>query len=118
MRSTTWPSTLETFGDQRGDPNPLEALVGLLRQSKPYGVHFLVTAATVNTLSNRLLNLFTERYTLRLSSVDDYPSIVGSRVAEIDEIAGRGYTASSATSSRSRSLCWARSSAAKPTRSA
>src|SRR5581483_7774879 len=83
---------LETFGELQAGPNNLvDALVALIRQSKPYGVHFLITAASLNVITSRMFSLFTERLTLRLSNQEDYASIVGSRVGEMDEIAGRGY---------------------------
>ncbi len=54
-------------------------------------MHFLITAASLNVITSRMFSLFTERLTLRLSNQEDYASIVGSRVGEMDEIAGRGY---------------------------
>ncbi|HFQ93694.1 MAG TPA: hypothetical protein ENK32_06775, partial [Anaerolineae bacterium] len=85
---------IETFGNETGrddDDNLLEALVLLMRQAKAYGLHFVITASRLNVLSSKLYSLFTERLTLRLSDSGDYRSIVGGSVAEIDEIAGRGY---------------------------
>lgn len=86
---------VETFGgdDQSNDPNNLmDVLVALMRQSKAFGVHFVITASRLNVLSGKLYSLFTERFTLRLAEVDDYPSIVGARVGEVEEIPGRGIT--------------------------
>ena len=86
---------IETFGgdDTANDQNNLmDVLVTLMRQSKAFGVHFVITASRLNVLSGKLYSLFTERLTLRLAEVDDYPGIVGGRVGEVEEIAGRGFT--------------------------
>lgn len=85
---------IETFGggQQTDEHNLLGALVGLVRQGKAYGLHFVITANRLNVLSNRLYSLFTERFTLRLSDASDYSGIVGSHVPDIEELAGRGYT--------------------------
>ncbi|MGC8781948.1 MAG: FtsK/SpoIIIE domain-containing protein, partial [Anaerolineae bacterium] len=86
---------IETFGgdDKAHDQNNLlDALVTLMGQSKAFGVHFVVTASRPNALSGKLYSLFTERYALRLTEADDYASVVGGRVAEVEEIPGRGVT--------------------------
>ncbi len=85
---------IETFGGGSGkddEDSLLEALVLLVRQAKPYGLHFVISATRLNVLSSKLYSLFTERLTLRLAGDADYRAIVGGRVAEIDEIPGRGY---------------------------
>lgn len=86
---------IETFGgdDTANDQNNLmDALVALIRQAKAFGVHFIITANRLNVLSGKLYSLFTERFTLRIAEADDYASIVGARIGEIEEIPGRGYT--------------------------
>ncbi len=86
---------IETFGgDDTGNDanNLLTVLVTLMRQSKAFGVHFVITASRLNVLSGKLYSLFTERFTLRLAEADDYPGVVGSRVGEVEEIQGRGVT--------------------------
>ncbi|MFZ4657928.1 MAG: FtsK/SpoIIIE domain-containing protein [Caldilineaceae bacterium] len=87
---------IETFGGHEEDEtNPFEVMIALMRQAKPFGLHFMVTANRLNELSNKLLSLFTERLTLRLADSDDYRAIVGAvgggGALEIDEIPGRGY---------------------------
>ncbi len=87
---------IETFGGHEEDEtNPFEMLIALMRQAKPFGVHFVVTATRLNVLSNKLLSLFTERLTLRLADIEEYRAIVGAigggSIGEIDEIPGRGY---------------------------
>ena len=83
----------ETFGGGDAD-NPdsvLNLFIGLARQSKPYGVHMVISATQIGGLSTQILSLFSERFTLRLVDANDYRAIVGGNVAEIGDIAGRGY---------------------------
>lgn len=87
---------IETFGGHEEDEtNPFEVMIALMRQAKPFGIHFVVTATRLNVLSNKLLSLFTERLTLRLADIEEYRAIVGAvgggTVTAIDEIPGRGY---------------------------
>ncbi|MBX3010470.1 MAG: AAA family ATPase [Caldilineaceae bacterium] len=83
---------IETFGGHEEDEtNPFALMIALIRQAKPFGVHFVVTATRLTVLSAKLLSLFTERLTLRLADTDEYRAIVGGNVGEIDEIPGRGY---------------------------
>jgi S-DNA-T family DNA segregation ATPase FtsK/SpoIIIE len=85
---------LETFGDvskQDSEDNLLETFILLVRQAKAYGLHFVISVNRLNELSSKLYSLFTERLTLRLSDSGDYRAIVGGAIAEIDEIAGRGF---------------------------
>jgi DNA segregation ATPase FtsK/SpoIIIE-like protein len=83
---------LDTFGGHEEDEtNPLEMLIALIRQAKPYGLHFIVTVTRLNVLSNKLLSLFSERLTLRLTDADEYRAIVGGQVGELNEVPGRGY---------------------------
>ena len=86
---------IETFQSaaQQDDPSNLfNVLVGLLRQGKAYGLHFIATANRVNALTGKLYSLFSERYAVRLSDASDYGAVVGAQVPELDEIGGRGYT--------------------------
>ncbi|MCP4417168.1 MAG: hypothetical protein GY805_11125, partial [Chloroflexi bacterium] len=85
---------IETFGNTTGkddEDSILDVLVSLVRQAKAYGMHFVISATRLNVLTSKLYSLFTERLTLRLSGDGDYRAIVGGRVAEVDEIQGRGY---------------------------
>ncbi|MCB0109649.1 MAG: AAA family ATPase, partial [Caldilineaceae bacterium] len=86
---------LETFksdtAEEGDETNVLEAFVALARQSRPYGIHFIITATRFNVLNSKLYSLFTERLTLRLADADDYSSIVGMNIGDIDEIPGRGF---------------------------
>ncbi|MDJ0754301.1 MAG: FtsK/SpoIIIE domain-containing protein, partial [Ardenticatenaceae bacterium] len=85
---------LESFGgDMQPDEDSVFSIfVNLLRQAKAYGLHFVISVDRLNTLSSKLLSLFTERLTLRLSDAQSYRSIVGSDIGEIEEIPGRGFT--------------------------
>jgi DNA segregation ATPase FtsK/SpoIIIE-like protein len=84
---------IETFGgdDRDKEANLLEQFVSLARQGRTYGLHIVVTAPRLSTLSSKLFSLFTERLSLRLAEADDYSAIVGARVPESDELPGRGY---------------------------
>ena len=82
---------IETFGNQTAEDSPMEVLTTLMRQSRAYGIHFVITTTRPNVLSSKLYSLFTERMTLRLASQDDYMLVVGGRVSGIEETAGRGY---------------------------
>jgi DNA segregation ATPase FtsK/SpoIIIE-like protein len=85
---------IETFGDQtqsKESDSLLGQFIALARQGKAYGLHFVITANRLNTLSSPIYSLFTERMTLRLADPDDYRAIVGGVGLEIDEIPGRGY---------------------------
>jgi DNA segregation ATPase FtsK/SpoIIIE-like protein len=85
---------VETFGgDAEGDnaETVLEKFIAIARQSKPYGVHVVVTATQQGVMSTALGSLFSERLTLRLVDPTEYRSIVGVNVAELGDIPGRGY---------------------------
>ncbi len=86
---------LESFGNptQQDDQNNLFViLIGLIRQGKAYGLHFVITVNRLNVLTSKLYSLFTERFTLKLSDVTDYVGIVGTQMPDLEEIGGRGYT--------------------------
>ncbi|MCB0214669.1 MAG: hypothetical protein KDJ52_35345, partial [Anaerolineae bacterium] len=83
----------ETFGNEN-DSNVetiLTKFLGLARQSKAYGIHFVISVNQLNDLSSQLYSIFTERLTLRLADHTEYRAIAGGAVAEIGEIPGRGY---------------------------
>ena len=83
---------VETFGGNIDDPTSvLNQFVGLARQSKAYGIHVIITASQLSDLSGQLYSLFTERYTLKMTENSDYRAIVGAQVADIPDVAGRGY---------------------------
>lgn len=70
----------------------MSPFISLVRDSRAYGVHFLVTADVANALTNKLFNLFTERFTLKLSDPSEYADIVGRGVpADLSSVPGRGY---------------------------
>lgn len=86
---------IDTFGNTPQTDTAddlLEAFVDLARQGRSYGIHFIVTASRLNVLSSKLYSLFTERLTLRLANADEYGTIVGSVIGEIEEVPGRGVT--------------------------
>ncbi len=82
----------ETFGSEDDNvESVLTKFVGLVRQSKPYGIHFVITVNQFNDLSNQLYSLFTERLTLKLADTTEYRAIVGGAVSDVGGGPGRGY---------------------------
>lgn len=70
----------------------LAPLIGLVRESRAYGVHFLFSADVPSALSGKLFNLISERFTLKLSDASEYSEIVGRGVpADLSPVPGRGY---------------------------
>ncbi len=83
----------ETFGGD-GDADVetvFDKFVGLARQAKPYGIHFVITANQLGILSSQLQSLFTERLTLKLADPTEYRTVVGGAVPDIGDVPGRGY---------------------------
>jgi type VII secretion protein EccCb len=67
-------------------------LISLIRESRAYGVHFLISADLPNALTGKLYNLITERFTLKLSDASEYSEVVGRGVpADLSAVPGRGY---------------------------
>lgn len=84
---------VETFGGQEDDvESVLNKFISLARQSRPYGVYFIISVNHTGNLSNQLYSLFTERFTLKLTDPTEYRAIVGGTVPDIKDIPGRGYT--------------------------
>jgi DNA segregation ATPase FtsK/SpoIIIE, S-DNA-T family len=84
---------VETFGSTSDDvESVLDKLIALARQSRPYGIHVVISASQLGNLSNQVYSLFTERLTLKLADPTEYRAIVGGQVPDIGEIPGRGYT--------------------------
>ncbi|HCS40070.1 MAG TPA: hypothetical protein DIW44_10870 [Anaerolineaceae bacterium] len=70
----------------------MDPFISLVRESRAYGVHFLISADLPNSLSGKLYNLITERFTLKLSDPSEYADIVGRGVpADLSGVPGRGY---------------------------
>jgi DNA segregation ATPase FtsK/SpoIIIE-like protein len=70
----------------------LPPLISLVRESRAYGVYFLISADIPGSLSGKLFNLITERFTLKLSDPTAYSEIVGRGVpADLSPVPGRGY---------------------------
>ncbi len=67
-------------------------LISIIRESRAYGIHFLISADLPNATGGKLFNLLTERYTLKLSDEMEYSTIVGRGATPIGDIAGRGLT--------------------------
>ncbi len=70
----------------------MSPLISLVRESRAYGVHFLISADLPNALTGKLYNLVTERFTLKLSDPSEYADVVGRGVpADLSPVPGRGY---------------------------
>jgi DNA segregation ATPase FtsK/SpoIIIE, S-DNA-T family len=81
------------FNERAAEPNDImQRFIGLLRQARPYGVHMVVSATQAADLSNVLMSLFNQRFTLRLADSGAYQAIVGAAVDELGLVPGRGYT--------------------------
>ncbi len=66
--------------------------ISLVREARAYGVHFLITGENPNALTNKLFNLISERFTLKLSDQSEYADVVGRGVpADLSNVPGRGY---------------------------
>ena len=81
---------VEAFGETRDNVDSmLDKLIDLARQSRPYGVHLVVTAKTTGDVPGALFNLLTERLTLRQNDPAEYRAILGA-APELEEVEGRG----------------------------
>ncbi len=70
----------------------MEPFISLIRGSRAYGMHFLLTADVPAALTGKLFNLISERFTLKLSDASEYSTIVGRGVpADLSPVPGRGY---------------------------
>jgi DNA segregation ATPase FtsK/SpoIIIE-like protein len=67
-------------------------LMALIREGLSKGIYFAVTADQLSTVPGRLMSLFNQRLTLKLSDPTDYVGVVGRVPADLDDIAGRAYT--------------------------
>lgn len=82
----------ETFGGDADDEHSVLArLIAVARQSRPYGIHFVITANQPGMLNNQLASIFTEKLTLKLNDPTEYRAIVGGAIEDIEDIPGRGY---------------------------
>ncbi|MFN8459960.1 MAG: FtsK/SpoIIIE domain-containing protein [Anaerolineae bacterium] len=82
----------ETFGSENDNvESVLDKYVALMRQSKAYGIHFVITVNQMSVLSSQLYSVLTERMTLKLADHTEYRTIVGAAVADIGDTPGRGY---------------------------
>jgi DNA segregation ATPase FtsK/SpoIIIE-like protein len=83
---------LETFGgDSDASDNILNRFIGIARQGKAYGIHFIISVNQLGNLSNQLYSLFTERFALKLADPSEYRAIVGEQAPPVSDVPGRGY---------------------------
>jgi type VII secretion EssC-like protein len=71
--------------------NLIDIFIGLVRDGRAYGIHFMITGEQPNAIPGKLFSLFTERMTLKLADAGEYSTVVGRGVPGIDEVAGRGF---------------------------
>ncbi len=70
----------------------LPPLISLVRESRAYGVHFVISAELPHVISARLYSVLTERFALTLAVSTEYTNIVGRNVTTHVELPGRGVT--------------------------
>ena len=82
-----------SFGPEQGGEQAagvMERFVGLVRQGRPYGVHFVVTATRLSEVPTSLFGLLSQRWSLKLAEGGDYRAVVGGQVGDLGDGAGRG----------------------------
>ena len=67
-----------------------EQLVPLLRQGRPYGLSFVITANAPGAIPGKLHNLLGQRLTFTLADVGHYLDIVGRGAPPLEPVPGRG----------------------------
>jgi S-DNA-T family DNA segregation ATPase FtsK/SpoIIIE len=77
------------FADEAQDAN--EILTDIIKEGAKYGVIVLMTANTVNAISYKYSDYFSQKYTLQLGDAIDYATVVGSTMGMFPEpMKGRG----------------------------
>lgn len=69
----------------------IENIVRLLRDGRAVGIHFLITADSVSSLTSKVFDLLVERIVLKVTDVEESKAIAGREALEIEDIPGRGY---------------------------
>lgn len=69
----------------------LPLLISIVRESRAWGVHFMVSAELPSALSGKLYSLLTERMALKLSDQTEYSGIVGRGTYVLEDVPGRGF---------------------------
>jgi hypothetical protein len=83
---------VDNFAEFReGFDQLMPLLISLVRESRAYGIHFVVSAELPNALGGKLYTFFTERVALKLSDPVEYAGIVGRGARAVEDIPGRGY---------------------------
>ncbi|MCU0474580.1 MAG: hypothetical protein MUC99_00440 [Anaerolineae bacterium] len=83
---------IDNFAEFRSSYDDLiPDLMALIREGLAKGIYFAVTADQLSTVPGRLMSLFNQRLTLKISDPSDYIGIVGRVPADLDDIPGRGY---------------------------
>lgn len=83
---------LDNFAEFRSSYEDLiPDLMALIREGLAKGIYFAVTGDQLATVPGRMMSLFNQKLTLKLSDPTDYVAIVGRVPADLDDIPGRGY---------------------------
>jgi type VII secretion protein EccCb len=83
---------IDNFAEFRENyENLIPELMGIVRDGRSNGIHFVVTSQQVGALPSKLYNMFSERMTFRLTDAGDYSFVVGRGTPNLPEIAGRGF---------------------------
>lgn len=83
---------IATFGKERDNvESVLERFTALARQSRPYGIYFVISIGQLAGLPHQLFSIFTERFALRLTDPGEYREIIGISIADMSNCPGRGY---------------------------
>ncbi len=73
------------------NPNLYDDITDLIRDSVNYGVIFIVTVSTVNSINSKLSSNFSNIYAFKLKDISDYTNILGLRVRTAPrDVIGRG----------------------------
>ncbi len=73
------------------NPDLYEEISDLIRDSVNYGVIFIITASTINSVHNKVASNFSNIYAFKLKDISDYSSVFGIRVKTAPrDILGRG----------------------------
>ena len=83
-------NNFENFNEIFGDTY-LEVLTKIIREAEKYGIIFIITANSSNSISYRLSQYFKQNVCLQLKDIYDYRSLLGNNIKFIpSNIKGRG----------------------------
>ncbi|HRF48307.1 MAG TPA: FtsK/SpoIIIE domain-containing protein, partial [Anaerolineales bacterium] len=71
----------------------LDELTGLIRDGRAFGISYIITATQINDVTNKLMNLLTQRVAFTLADPSAYYDIVGRGALSLANVPGRGLIA-------------------------